>query len=134
MISPTGKPIRDFDAWGRGTYGAPRGKRIHRGVDFICEAGQQVICPIGGLNGDVIVVREARPYTEGEYSGVLLKTVGIVIKMFYLEPDRSLIGQTIKQGHIIGHAQDISEKYEGMIPHVHLEIVGMNPEVLLNLP
>lgn len=134
MISPTGKKIRDFDPFGSGRYGAPRGKRIHRGVDFECEPGQEIVCPIGGLTGAVRIVREARPYVDAPYSGLLLKTDKIVIKMFYFEPRRTLIGDFVAQGDIIGIAQNIAERYHGMTSHIHLEIVGFDPEVLLNLP
>ena len=40
MISPTGQGLRDSDCWGRGRYGAPRGKRKHRGVDIIAHLGR----------------------------------------------------------------------------------------------
>lgn len=134
MISPTGKAIRDFDPFGSGRYGAPRGKRVHRGVDFICEPGQEIVCPIGGLSGVVSVVREAKPYADTPYSGLLLKTETIVIKMFYFKPKMSLIGDFIAQGDVIGTAQDIAGRYHGMTSHIHLEIVGFDPGVLLNLP
>ncbi len=131
MISPTGKGIRGSDKWGSGAYGSSRdnGSRIHSGVDFICEPGQNVLCPISSGK----IIREAKPYSKGDYSGILIRGKNIEIKMFYLMPIFPMIGQECRKGDYIGIAQDISEKYPGMTPHIHLEIVSLNPGVLINL-
>ena len=81
----------------------------------------------------MLVVREARSYADGDYSGLLLSSAKITVKIFYIQPIRRLIGQAIHQGDPIGIAQDIGKKYDGITPHIHLEIVGMEPETLLNM-
>jgi len=130
MISPTGKGIRERDEWGSGEFGAPRGQdKLHDGTDFICTPGQSIFSPISGL-----LVREARPYANSNYSGVLLHNDNIDVMIFYLIPDTVLVGKWCVKGHVIGVAQDISEKYPNMIPHVHLRIVKFNPKLLLNMP
>jgi len=130
MISPTGKGIRETDDWGSGRFGAPRGNgNLHNGVDFICTPGQSVFSPISG-----VVVREAKPYPNSDYSGVLLHNDNIDMVLFYLIPDANLIGGWCVKGAVIGVAQDISEKYPDMIPHVHLKVVKFNPELLLDMP
>jgi len=128
MVSPTGKGLRQSDKYGRGAYGVSRrsGTRKHQGADYICEPGQDVVAPIAGT-----IKREARPYPPPDwftrYSGLVIENEYCSIKLFYLEPMRQLIGQRIRMGQTIGVAQDISKRYEGMIPHVHLEITSIDP-------
>ena len=130
MISPTGKGIRQNDQCGSGKFGAPRGQgRLHDGTDFICAPGQSIFSPISAL-----LIREARPYSNSNYSGVLLHNDNVDVMLFYLVPDYKLIGKWCVKGSIIGIAQDISEKYPNMIPHIHLRIDKVNPELLLNMP
>lgn len=128
MISPTGKPVRGTDKWGEGRYGAKRGDHLHKGADFICEPGQDVMAPISGL-----VEREARPYAEGEYSGLLIREALFAVKMFYFEPIKEIVGKFVSMGQKIGVAQDVAKKYPGMTPHIHLEIESIDPTLLLEV-
>lgn len=131
MISPTGKGIRGFDGHGTGRYGAPRDGRMHRGVDFICDSGQDIVCPIDNAK----VIRESKPYKEDlSWSGIVLKNEVVVVQMFYFEPVKGIFGKAVKQGDLLGYAQDISLKYPGMIPHIHLRIVDIDPALFLRLP
>ncbi len=122
MISPTGRGVRGRDDWGSGAFGASRGDRTHQGADFICTPGQAVVAPC-----KCYIVREARPYMNKPYSGVLLVDGALSIKLFYLLPFKDLIGTGAEQGQTIGLAQDISDPdYAGMTPHIHMEIKGAN--------
>ena len=127
ITSPTGLGIRS-DPAGSGHYGAPRGKRKHDGIDFLCKPGQTVSCPIEtGL-----VVRLAYPYETTKYGGLLIKNKHLAIKIFYLDPWPGIIGTLISRGDPIGIAQDITERYGGqMRPHLHLAVISFNPEILL---
>lgn len=125
MISPTGQKIRRVDKWGAGQYGQPRGRKLHKGGDYICEPGQSVVAPIAGL-----IIRRARPYKKGKFSGLLIQGRHIALKMFYFKPTANIIGHYVHQGDKIGEAQDISEKYPGMIPHIHVRIDSADPEIL----
>ncbi len=129
MISSTGKGTRGSDKYGSGNYGAGRGSRIHRGADYICVPGQDVVSPISGT-----VIRVARPYMGDDYSGLLIRSPDIEVKLFYFNPLTRIVGMNVKAGDKIGVAQDISKKYPGMIPHIHLQIDSINPELLINLP
>ena len=135
MISPTGHGIRSFDRWGQGRYGASRdgGSRIHKGSDFICIPGQSIVSPING-----VVVRERIPYSDYVngilFRGLQIKNSNCMITMFYFEPLREVLKMGISKGQKIGTAQDISIKYPGMIPHIHLQIDSINPELFINLP
>ena len=125
MLNPTGKSVRIVDPQGHGQYGARRsGGRFHRGVDYVCKPGQQVVSPISG-----VVVRYARPYAKGEFQGLLIQGPHIAVKLFYLVPS-VLPGRQVAQGSVIGVAQDISKKYPGMIPHIHIEVESMDVEIL----
>lgn len=135
MISPTGNGIRHSDRWGRGDYGASRdhGARIHKGVDFICVPGQNVMAPCAG---DVIRIK--RPYASPVkgvlFSGLLVRASDYEYTLFYFEPLGEVIKTRIEEGQIIGLAQDISIKYPGMIPHIHMQFDSVNPEIFLRLP
>jgi hypothetical protein len=131
MISPTGQPVRIQDNHGRGNYGASRdgGSRIHRGADFICTPGQEVVCPLP----EAKVVRIAKPYANDmRWNGLLLRAPHLEVKLFYMSPKPDIVGQWVHLGDVIGYAQDISVKYEGMTPHVHLEICSINPVLFIN--
>lgn len=128
MISPTGKGIRVHDARGSGLYGAKRGGRRHGGCDYVCEPGQAVVAPISG-----IVTRKAKPYAADKYGGLIIQGEHMTIKMFYLDPDGYLIGQAVKQGDVIGKAQDISKKYQFITPHIHLQVESVDPEIFTRM-
>jgi len=125
MISPTGKGPRGADSQGSGAYGSPRGGRMHSGTDYICEPGQNVYAPISGL-----VVREALPYSAESFSGLIIMSPSMEIALFYMEPDKALIGTQVFEGQIIGEAQDITQKYPGITPHIHMQINSIDPEII----
>ena len=130
LISPTGKSVRLMDSFGSGLFNAPRGKEKHNGIDFICEPGQVIVSPVDG-----IVIRQAFPYSDKNYSGVLLGNDSLSLKMFYFIPDKKILGKRVKQGDRLGIAQDISKRYSSkdrkMIPHIHLQIECLDPTVLM---
>lgn len=129
MISPTGKGIR-IDRAGNGMYGASRGLRKHKGCDFLCIPGQEVYAPISGT-----VEREAKPYADKEYSGLVIQGKHMSAKMFYLIPARDIIGKQVHRGDVVGYAQDISQNYPGevMKPHVHIEVESMNVLMIMEM-
>ena len=133
--NPTGLGVRN-DKGGRGYYGAPRSRMLatgklqrylHKGTDYRCEPGQIVKSPMTG-----IIARRAKPYAHDFYSGVLIVSKRLSLKMFYLEPNSDLIGKVVKIGDTIGIAQDISKKYPTVTPHIHVEIVKCDPEIFID--
>ncbi len=120
MTNPTGGRIRN-DGVGEGYWHAPRGSRVHLGIDLLLPegVGQQVIAPHSG-----VIVRNSFPYQGDErFSGVLLEGASAESRLWYLESLLGIIGKFVKQGQVIGHAQDISIKYgKGCRPHVHWQI------------
>ena len=140
ILNPTGRHIR-VDRGGDGHYGAPRTKKKdgkiihykHKGTDFSCGPGQDVVSPVLGK-----VTRIAFPYPNSEYSGLVIDADWIAIKLFYFNPISNAVGKMFYPGDKIGIAQDISKRYSeyGVTPHVHLEIirVTLNPEDYLIVP
>jgi len=125
IVSPTGGPPRKVDSHGMGHYGAPRGAKIHHGTDYVGKPGQNIVTPITG-----VVIRESRPYRDSNYSGLLIRSPVLNVKLFYFAPDHSVIGKGVIKGKTtIGVMQDISKRYKDITPHVHLK-AEINPEYL----
>ena len=129
MINPTGGIIRK-DSMGDGHYGTSRGAgKTHKGVDYRCKPGQDVLMPVSGR-----LVRVSRPYSDRSLSGVKIQAKAMDLTMFYFAPDLNLIGKWVNAGEVIGIAQDVSLRYDKhkMFPHIHLQIDHFNPHVLIN--
>lgn len=126
IVSPTGGPVRDADKHGMGHFGAPRGSQTHKGADYVGEPGQKIVSPIDGK-----VIRLARPYADdSRYSGLLISGEHLYIKIFYIDPDLSVIGWGVFKGKtVIGTMQDITKRYADITPHVHLQAM-VDPEYL----
>lgn len=130
FCSPTGSnTVRGIDSFGQGRFAAPRGARLHNGVDFNVEAGGDVYSPIFGK-----VVRVAVPYRSDErYKGLVIEGVGryegYSVKLFYLDPMKGIVGRTVKQGEVIGTAQDLTIKYSGITNHIHFEITFKGAQI-----
>lgn len=123
LNSPTAaRVVRRCDPKGCGHYGASRGSRLHKGVDFTASPGEPIYSPINGT-----VERYPDPYGDGRYSGIQIvgagRHVGKTVKMFYLTPSVA-IGQPVAQGQRVGNCQNISSRYSpGMTNHVHVELI-----------
>jgi hypothetical protein len=133
MINPTGGNIRN-DKGGFGHFGASRKKTVdgrvvryrHRGVDYVCIPDQEVWIPF-----TAVLIRHKNPY-EG-YHGVLFRGKGIVGTLFYVDVSEELIGKEMREGEIIGRAEDISQKYDLVTPHIHFQIDKIDPEILIHI-
>jgi len=118
MISPTGKGIR-VDKEGDGQLGASRGKRRHRGVDYLCDNGQDIVAPF-----DFRIVRVAYPKVDLVMKGIMWEFGSSNGRMYYFVPHKDLIGKKVQEGQIIGVAQSVSEYYKlpNMEDHVHFQV------------
>lgn len=131
MTNPTGGKMRT-DPMGKGGFLAPRGGRDHKGLDFTLPdgVGQDVVSPLKGL-----VRRLVKPYAGLDFDGLVI-TDGIMrVCLYYVAPDASLLGKEVREGQVIGVAQDITLRKsldgrtwaeQGMVPHVHMECT-VNP-------
>ncbi len=121
MTSFFGILIRGRDQWGDGAYHASRdgGGRLHEGIDLAVWPGTPVLAPFSCK-----VIREAIPYpNDPRYSGLLLGLGdGLELKLLYVDPVRELIGQDVAFATRLGRVQDLRDKYQGITPHVHVEL------------
>jgi len=129
-------PKRGLDPWGSGEFGAPRGVRSHKGVDWLCYPGTRIGAPVGGT-----VTKLGYPYKDDlSYRYVeITDRYGRRWRLFYVFPDVE-VGQVVNRGKIVGESQDISARYRDpkrapMQNHVHLEVLQrdgepINPEKL----
>lgn len=128
--------IRKRDKWGKGHYGAARGKRLHNGIDIVAPLGADVFSPINAK-----VVRLSYPYAKDlSYTGLLLEGIGIhkgySIKIFYIKPLSNMKGKILTIGEKIGSVQDLTIKYPGITNHIHIEVkfngIKKNPKLFIN--
>jgi hypothetical protein len=127
MINPTGQGIRN-DAVGLGTFMAARGKRRHLGIDLICNPDQMILSPIAG-----VIERKAFPYADDmQWQGFIISNRTFTVRFYYAKLNKALRpGSTVLMSEWIATAQDISQRYEGCTPHIHME-VKMKPGALLD--
>ncbi len=121
MISPTGQGIR-VDRSGRGTYLAPRKDGIHYANDFLCQVGQEVVA----MEDETRILRKAWPHPDTrDLCGLLVQGPTARMKMFNFEPLRNIVGRTVREGTVIGIAQDVSVYYDDpeMMPHIHVKVI-----------
>jgi len=141
IITPTGLGIREHDKWGSGLFKASRKKLKdgewitypHNGVDYLlCKPGQ-ILDPARTVFAvtNAQFVREAYPYGwKSHYRGIMLVNDFAYFTIFYCRPYTTLhVGDKVRMGQEIGIAQNIVKKdpangkYDGMDPHIHLQIL-----------
>lgn len=109
--------LRECDKHGCGFYGASRGSRQHKGVDIDMVPGEVVKTPISGT-----VTKVGYPYGDDlSYRYVQITKDGYDFRLFYVEP---LVenGDYVQAGSVVGHVQNLGQRYPGITDHVHLEI------------
>ncbi|KAM4621491.1 leukocyte cell-derived chemotaxin-2-like [Polymixia lowei] len=110
---------RTSDRWGQGRYGAPRGSRVHRGLDIVCSDGATVYAPFDvTLNGKLTVYTD--PKKEAINSGINLSGQGLCFKLFYVKPDRT--SGRVRKGERIGTMLPMQSVYPGITSHVHVQM------------
>ena len=114
--------VRKNDKWGSGVFGASRGERPHLGVDLSVRPNAPVFAPI-----DMEVYSTSMPYSnDSTYSGYKFTyhdgSNSYDGRLWYVNPDTSLLGKTIRKGEFLGYAQDLTLKYPGMNNHAHFQL------------
>lgn len=112
-------PIRELDTFGSGAYGAPRGERKHKGIDFACYPGSLVMS-----FGSGIVTKLGYPYGDDLFFRYVevTDTCERRLRYFYLNPFVSP-GDKVTQETILGSAQSLQNRYKGITDHIHFEIM-----------
>lgn len=139
FISPTGREVIRVDEYGDGHFKARRrtsngSSYFHKGIDYSAKLGQCVIAPTSAT-----FRRIAYPYDDSkEYLGGYFETPYFDYVLFYFTPCIE-VGISIKQGELIGYAQNISARYnldrnnKKMDNHIHAEITMIDPMYLNKL-
>lgn len=126
-------PKRGTDAWGSGDFGASRGNRVHKGIDYACYPKTVIDSPISGE-----VTKLGYPYADDlSYRYVEISdVVGNKHRLFYVQPLVQL-KEFVAMGDPVGVAQNIAGRYSTpekyMKNHIHYEILDLdgqpiNPE------
>lgn len=117
-------PKRGQDAWGSGAFGASRGTRKHKGIDYCCYPDTEITSHVTG-----VVTKLGYPYSDDlSFRYVEITTVNkLRHRFFYVEPTVEK-ADLISKGQVIGIAQNISSRYRdpgrpAMTNHVHYEIL-----------
>lgn len=128
----TDNQFRNCDAFGCGYYGASRGKRTHKGIDFKVNEDEPIKAPF-----DCTIVRYGYPYENDNLQRLVeIKGFGnysdYTAKIMYIKPIHA-IGTLINKGSTVCFAGNIKNKYgNSMINHVHFELykngILINPE------
>lgn len=127
MITPA---IRGYDKQGAGHYHAPRGKRLHDGVDFVCEHHEEIKSFTAG-----VVTKIGYPYDPGNiYKGHLryvevTDKIGFRCRYFYILPHVS-IGDTAQAGDVLGASQRLTKIYPGITQHFHFEVMVKSSKLI----
>ncbi|MBI1186989.1 MAG: peptidoglycan DD-metalloendopeptidase family protein [Alphaproteobacteria bacterium] len=121
FANPTNGFVRGEDAYGFGHFGASRdrGRRAHKGVDYMAAPGHTVLAPVSGTItriGDAYRSRSGFHFVE-----VRDETHGMLVRVYYVAPTVN-VGDAITAGDEIGTAQDLSRRYRGITNHVHVEL------------
>lgn len=118
-VNTDGK-LRECDSQGCGHYGAPRGSRKHKGIDFVTRDRQGIFAPF-----DCEIGRYGDPYGDGQYSLVEIIGVGAYrgwkAKVMYISPLYD-VKKVLKKGDMLCVADSIARRYPGITDHVHFEL------------
>jgi murein DD-endopeptidase MepM/ murein hydrolase activator NlpD len=133
-------PMRLSDKWGAGWFGAPRGDRTHKGVDYsayprtaILSITYGTVTKIGYTYADNLSFR----YIQVTQYGNANIGAKIDYRYFYVQPKANLkLGNLIHAGDVLGEVQDLTKRYPDIINHMHLSIkqdgVHINPVQFLS--
>ena len=126
-------PVRS-DSQGDGKFGAPRGGRVHLGIDYACYPGTEIISPVDGK-----VRKIGFAYGDGtggfgdEFAYRIVEVEQaddpeIVHRFFYCTALKN-VGDEVFAGEVIAKSQDLTIRYPGMTNHVHYEVRVRNEPV-----
>lgn len=128
FVNPTGGAPRDHDDFGSGAFGASRdgGRRMHMGVDYAGEAGQEVLAPVSGY-----VTKVGKAYggtSDLQFVEITNPALGYVARVFYVEPTVA-VGDVVALGRPVGTLTSLQGRYDGITDHVHLEMTRQGHRV-----
>lgn len=114
--------VRGRDKHGSGHYGASRGHRNHKGVDFVCVGGTIIRSPVDGVVTRCKGVVYSDPAKADWHYVEVTDKDKMKNRFFYVKGLGIELGLKIKKGDVIGVAQGIEVLYDGITPHIHYEV------------
>tara|TARA_R100000687_G_C6385871_1_gene134883 strand:- start:47 stop:433 length:387 start_codon:yes stop_codon:yes gene_type:complete len=119
--------VRQHDKHGAGYYKAPRGSRLHNGIDYAAPVGLHILPIREGL-----ITKLGYPYgDDNSFRYVQVSADGYDFRYFYLSP-LVKVNEYVYTETPIGTVQDLEPRYNGITPHCHLEVKKygqfINPE------
>lgn len=122
--------VRQQDCQGAGWFEAPRGKRLHKGID-IASIDDEIIIGETAIHalapGRVSKIGYPHAYRHEHlrhYRYVEITVCdGMRWRYFYVAPTVA-VGDVIERGGAIGAAQHLTDVYPGITPHYHFEIMA----------
>lgn len=97
-LSPPVPVVVRSDPAGDGRFQAPRGSRLHKGLDLRVNAGDIIKAPASGVLSKI-----GYPYEGTSYRYVQLSIPQGKIRIFYVEPDPgSYVGRVFTAGSPLG--------------------------------
>jgi murein DD-endopeptidase MepM/ murein hydrolase activator NlpD len=130
MKKITDYEIRGRDVQGAGWFRAPREGRLHKGIDLVCEAREEVCAFLPG-----IVTKIGFPYSpdlhpdKAHLRYVQVDTDGNQLRYFYVNP-RVKLGQRVGMNEVLGISQDLRQLYPGITQHFHFEIRDQRKKIV----
>lgn len=129
--------VRGSDKHGSGWYEAPRGRhRKHSGIDLVCDGGTLIRACSDGVvtraDGTVYADPKKRDWRYIE----ITDHYGKKCRYFYVVPvslpdcKTVELGLSIKRGDVIGVCQGIESLYEGITPHLHVEVKNHKGDII----
>lgn len=113
--------LRGCDVHGCGHFDAPRGDHTHRGCDIAAPANARVYPQQEGTVTKLGYAYSTPGKTHLRYVQITDIT-GNAHRYFYVAP-KVEIGDTVQLDTCVGIVQDLTKIYEGIINHVHYEII-----------
>ena len=111
--------VRGKDCHGYGHFGAPRGGRMHNGIDVLAYPNQEVVALSDGL-----VTKIGYAYSDDlSYRYVQVEVGPYNQRYFYVDPNGFVgVGDKVKCGDVLGVVQDLCCRYGGIESHIHFEV------------
>lgn len=114
--------VRGQDAQGAGHFGASRGSRKHKGVDYACHPKSKILSVCEGE-----ITKIGYPYNPKDLIKGHLRYVqvtdcnGFDVRYFYINPSVKK-GDKVGVDGVLGESQDLRPIYKGITPHFHFEV------------
>lgn len=118
-------PVRGTDSQGSGYFGAPRGTRLHNGIDYACPKGSVILSPVAGTYTKLGWPYNPEKYQDRAHMRYVQITDGEGLRhRFFYVATKMEIGADVVVDQPIGYTQGLLDIFEGITDHYHYEIMA----------